>query len=296
MKVLLRDTSPDSEFLQALDRIDPKSFSYTVVPDGVPGRELCLGWHFWLGASRNNQTWVLLACTLDEDFGPQHAVAALLDPPKAHGEAIAEILLRVYVAGRSGDRLDAAALEGIIASVPFPEYRPVGDYLPEAPQDWHNLPAEWMVGFVLSDKACVSQHTFDEYQRDSVGDVLRVVCGPRHDGLLINYTLTAREVVPLLAWDCDWPLSRRGKAPPERREKVQGMLPWEYEADRSLLTIYQHVPGTGFWCAPPYCSKPVVRLRVGGRTREQAIANWHACADVLRRVRKALPEDNQGET
>ena len=43
----------------------------------------------------------------------------------------------------------------------------------------------------------------------------------------------------------NWPLARRGKEAPTQREKVQGDLPWEYETDQSLFSIYQHVSGTG---------------------------------------------------
>ena len=93
--------------------------------------------------------------------------------------------------------------------------------------------------------------TFNEYSHDCVEDVLRVVCGPRHDGILTTYTLAAHEVITLLNWDVDWPLTRRGTTAPEQREKVQGMLPWETEADQSLLSIYQHVSGAGFFgCTP----------------------------------------------
>jgi hypothetical protein len=293
MNVLLRDTSQGSEFSRTLDQIEPESWTYVLAPYDLPGRECCFLQDFWLGHSRNGKTWVLAVMPygVEDDFNPQEcAVAALLDPPKQHVDTIAEILIRVYIAGQSGDLLDTSAIENILAAVHFPVYQGVGHYLPEAPRDWLHLPAELVVGFTLSEGACVSRYTFEEYRRDAIEEVLRVVCGPRQDGILITYSLVAREVVPLLAWDVDWPLSRRGKEPPERREKVQGMLPWEYEADRSLLTIYQHVPGTGFWCAPPYCSKPVARLRVGGRTREAAITNWTTCARALRRLRNQVIE------
>jgi hypothetical protein len=130
--------------------------------------------------------------------------------------------------------------------------------------------------------------------------VLRVICGPRHDGILITYTLAAREVIPLLNWDIDWPLTRRGTAAPERRGKVQGDLPWETETDQSLFSIYQHVPSMGFWGAPSYYGKPVVRLRVGGRSQEEAISNWYQCARALRTMKQNIPVSDplweRGET
>jgi hypothetical protein len=97
-------------------------------------------------------------------------------------------------------------------------------------------------------------------------------------------------VIPLLQWDVDWPLARRGKEVPTRRGKAQGALPWKYEAGQPLLAIYQHLPATGRELTPPCFSKPVVRLRVGGHSREAAIANCHRCARALRELKRDIPE------
>ena len=127
------------------------------------------------------------------------------------------------------------------------------------------------------------------YVRNSVEDALRVLCGPRVEGILIAYTLNVRQVVPLLRWDMDWPLSRRGREVPVKRQLAQGAAPWDFETDRSVLTLYQAFPGRGQW-NPPYFGQPVVRLRVGGRTAEEAVANWYTCALALRRLRNQMIE------
>ena len=289
MRILL--PAQDGDFIEALNQIE--SWNFVVVPYNLPDRDICFKQNLWLGSSRNGRTWLLAAVPfgIDERFDPaETAVAALLDPPKQNEDTIAEILLRIYIAGKEVNRLSKSSSDEILAAVTFPEYRSVASCLPDAPHEWLQLPAELVVGFELSEGACVSRYTFDEYSRDSLEDVLRVACGPRQDGILIDYTLAAREVIPLLSWDVDWPLTRRGTAAPERREKVQGMLPWETETDLSLLTIYQHVPGTGFWLTPPYFSKPVVRLRVGGRSQEEAVSNWYQCARALRAMKRNIPE------
>ena len=289
MRILL-PTSQNDDFLEALNQVE--SWSLVVAPYNLPGSDSCLMMDFWFGASRDGRTWVLAAVPsgIYESFDPaETAVAALLDPPKQNEDTITEILLRIYIAGKEINRLSKSAIDEILAAVTFPKYRPVASYLPEAPQGWLHLPAEFAVSFTLSEGACVGGCTFNEYGRDSLEDVLRVVCGPRQEGILIAYTLATREVVPLLDWDVDWPLARRGTAAPERREKVQGMLPWDAEADQSLLSIYQHVPGTGFRFAPPYYSKHVVRLRVGGRSPDEAVSNWYQCARALRTMRQNIP-------
>ena len=289
MRILL-PTPQNDDFLDALNQVE--SWDFVVASYNLPGRKICFGQDFWLGSSRNGKTWLLAAVPtgIYEGFDPtETAVAALLDPPKQNEDTIADTLFRIYIAGETVDRLSADAIDAILADVQFPEYLPVESYLPESPKDWLHLPTELVVGFTLSEGACVGGGTFNEYSRDSLEDVLRVVCGPRQDGILIAYTLAAREVIPMLSWDVDWPLTRRGTTAPERREKVQGMLPWETEADQSLLSIYQHVSGTSFWGVPPYFSKPIVRLRVGGRSQEEAISNWYQCARALRRLKKDTP-------
>ncbi|MGB7932047.1 MAG: hypothetical protein WCH04_07450 [Gammaproteobacteria bacterium] len=76
---------------------------------------------------------------------------------------------------------------------------------------------------------------------------------------------------------------------PVKRQLAQGAAPWDFETDRSLLTLYQAFPGRGQW-NPPYFGQPVVRLRVGGRTAEEAVANWYTCARALRRLRNQVIE------
>ncbi|MGB7934704.1 MAG: hypothetical protein WCH04_21285 [Gammaproteobacteria bacterium] len=165
----------------------------------------------------------------------------------------------------------------------------VRDYFPEAPREWLDLPAEMTVDVALSDGACVYGGVFTYYARNSVDEALRVLCGPREDGILIAYTLNVRQVVPLLRWDMDWPLSRRGREVPVKRQLAQGAAPWDFETDRSLVNLYQAFSGRGQW-NPPYFGQPVVRLRVGGRTREAAIANWYRCARALRRLKNEVIE------
>ena len=250
----------------------------------------------WLGSSDRGDVWGL-AVYDQSSPGTQRThtwtglaatpvtVALLVDPPKRDPRTIALLLLQVHVeTAKAGDH--RPAIERILAEAKFPDYLSVADFLPEAPKDWLPLPAELMVGFQLSEHACIGEQEFQEYRRNSLVDAIRVVCGRRHDGLLIGYNLVAREVVPLLRWNIDGPLSRRGQDKPTERTAVQGDVPWEQHADSTLLSVYQYMPIRGFALAPPYSGKPVVRLRVGGLTPEAAIENWERCAKQLRLLRK----------
>jgi hypothetical protein len=128
----------------------------------------------------------------------------------------------------------------------------------------------------------------EKFNRDTLQDALQVVCGPRFQSITIGYTPVTKDVVPLLAWEVDWPLVRRGRRlPAQRQAKVQGALPWEEVPNQSLLTIYQSVPSVGmFGMFLHEDAKPVVRLEVAGRTPDEAVANWHRCAKALRLMRK----------
>ncbi len=45
----------------------------------------------------------------------------------------------------------------------------------------------------------------------------------------------------------------------------------------------------------PYFGEPIVRLRVGGRTQEEAISNWHRCAKTLRKWRREFSAQASSE-
>ena len=197
-------------------------------------------------------------------------------------------MIKVYSALNREDDLNSARIDELIASESFPEYQPVSALMPEAPKNWLNLPCELTVRFGLSEGACTYRSLFTEYKRNTISEALRVVCGPRLDGILFHYTLEAREVTPFLLWDVDWPLLRRGKESASEREKIQGGLPWEYDADRTLFEIYQYRGRSSIWKPAPYFGEPSVRLRVGGQTPEDAANNWYVCASVIRKIRSAI--------
>ena len=252
-----------------------------------------LGFDHFIGSSGSGKIWALAVVEIsfvnDDGFCPDEAtVAILIDPPKRHSETIAEILLRVY--SEKDKSLSKKKIEKISGAVKFPEYQAVKEYLPQAPKSWLDLPAEIIVRFSLSEHACVGDSTFEEYSRNTLTDVLKVLFGPRHGGLLIHYSLIVREVTPLVKFDVDWPLLRRGKDVPFPRGKIQGDFPWDEVSDDTLISIYQYIPDVyyGWMPAPPYYGDPVVRLRVGGRSEGEAIANWKMCATALRKIKKEI--------
>jgi hypothetical protein len=255
--------------------------------------EACLLHDHWLGSSRDGRVWALSVCPPAESSSnhaediPKGIVAFLIDPPKRDIGTFASILLRVHVATAEGSA-DSSAIEEIIRSCPFPEYRNVGSYLAEAPTDWLAWPAALCHDLDLSENTAMSEDTFLGYSRDSLEEALRVVCGGRRWGIALHYSLQVQELFPLLPWEVDWPLSRRGTDEPQKRGRVQGSLPWDMVHDRSLLTIYQAVPWVGTFMSIHTFREPVVRLKVAGKTAEEAIGNWQKCAKALRRLRLKL--------
>ena len=146
----------------------------------------------------------------------------LTEPPKNNGDTIGAILFDVHEALRKGNKLKDELIQEIVKSHPFPEYRTVAEYLPVAPKDWLGLPAEMTIGCELSEGACLYREFWDEYHRDSLKDVIATVFSPRVDGLLLNYSLRVRELIPLMPYAVDWPLARRGKDLPYKRKVIQG--------------------------------------------------------------------------
>lgn len=292
MDVILRDSFEKHDLLAALKQGADWDF---IVPSPSSGGRADYDHDYWLGSSSDGQTWFLAVIEWESGgICPDDVVVALTHPPKQNTKSIGEILIRVYSASIRQDRLTSTQIRELADSVEFPEYPQVRHLFPEAPYEWRDLPCELTVGFTLSEGACVTDATFAEYRRDSIVDALQVVCEPRHDGILIHYALQARDVIPFVVWDVDWPLLRRGKEKPYERKKVQRTVPWEAEADTTLFEIYQHLSISGVWqIGPPYFGEPKARLRVGGRTPDTAMINWNLCASAIRKIRQSIVEDHE---
>jgi hypothetical protein len=260
-----------------------------------------LAWDFWLGNSRDGQVWGLFATAVrylddeqEDGLRPDQLVAYLLGPPKRNTQTIGEILLAVHQAFRKNPFLSEHQIQSIIRSIEFPTYRTVGDYLPSSPEEWQQLPAELIVSFELSEGAGVCAGTFDAYRRDSLEEAVAIVYMPRIGGLLLRYSLVARELIPMTPYEVDWPLARRGREHPYKRGKVPGTLPWDRETSTALVILHQHVARRVGWMpTPSYFAKPVVRLTVAGRSQDNAIANWTRVATQLRACR---PHRSEGRT
>lgn len=271
------------QYADMLDRIghDLDDGRYVIVPRALMGHPRLQSRDFWLRSSRRGDAWVLGHTARGGDL--RFVPAALLhDPPRRDGGTIGQILLHAFVACAEDDTLSRAHIDEIVRSLPFPSFRTLASYLPEAPAAWRDLPVTLSVSVGMSEGIALSSTAIDEFEHDSLNDVLDVVCGDRIEGLTLHYTLEAQEVVPLLGWDADWPLARRGRDRPSRRGHVQGTVPWESAPDTTLLEIYQSVPCDASNLAIHLFARHRVRLRVGGRDEAGAIANWHVCARALR--------------
>ncbi|MDZ7752680.1 MAG: hypothetical protein U5S82_13680 [Gammaproteobacteria bacterium] len=240
---------------------------------------------YWLGQSQDGRVWGLAATPSgveEGDYPQPEVLLLLLDPPKHQPGAISSILFRVCFAGKE------ESVEDILCSAPFKSYRSVRDFLPGLPASWLDLPATLSIRFEVSENGGVGPDTFEEYYRNSLAGAMRVLTEERLWGVLVGYSLSVQEVVPFMGWNVDWPLSRRGRDRPTRREKEQGVAPWEREDNSTLFTVYQVTRRVGYGLQPHCCADTSLRLEVGGRTPEEAIENWHQCARLLRRVKRGL--------
>lgn len=283
---------PDDHEFEGLLREQLDSCRLAAAASWVAKADNCIEHEHFVGSSRDGRVWALALTRKDRlhddssELRPDEIVAFLVDPPKRQFDAIAEALFRVHIACSANLPLRIEAREDILCAVQFQGYKRVSTFLPEAPADWLELPAELCVSFELSEGAAVGESKFREYSRDSLEEALRVLLRGRQWGILIAYTLAVREVVPFIPWEVDWPLARKGETVPSKRERTQGVLPWESENDPSLLSIYQSVRRIGM--GTPHCfDEPVLRLRAGGRTPEEAESNWHRCAKALRGLKRA---------
>ncbi len=170
-----------------------------------------------------------------------------------------------------------------------PGARESAHLLPGFPSEWAEWPTEIIVRFTLVEGNCVYRALYDEYARDRMEEAARTLFDPCNRSIFVHYCLqTVEGVVPAYAWYEEHPLRRRGPdGRARKRGAVVGACPFEYEPDRTLLEVWNQPLGV-------YGCRSRFRLRVGGRTREDARRNWVACAKplrlILRDVESAPPE------
>jgi len=289
MRIILGQQCQPAEFFHYMAMIE--EWVCLIRPLGNKRNELALGDsdNLWLGYSRREKICVLKIITDERpDTSDESSVFAfLIDPPQHNAPATSEILLRARKACVEDVNISEESLQIIVDSVPFPEYQKAGEILPGLPSEWAALPAKINVSFKCSDNCSVIPSMYDYFDRASFIEVLKIVNGERHDGVLLHYSLVSCEAAPLLRWDMDCSLARLYKETYKNREKTSSGDSWEIPADQSLLTLYQFLPGVGFSGAPPYYGKPTVRLKVGGLTKEAANTNWRTCATLLRAINRA---------
>ena len=251
-----------------------------------------LGFDYWLGSSQDGSVWALYetACeslSEDDDFAitSEHLVCWLTDPPKRNREVIGTILFQVQTDLHETGALPENRLDEIIESNPFPVFKRVGEMLPDAPKHWRDLTVEIQIAIQMSEGVGVYQALYDEYKRDSLEDVVETVFKPRDPGFLFHYSLKTTETTPLTPYEVDWPFSRKGSQVPYKRGKVTRDTPWSQETNTTLIKVYQWAPRYGMWGLASFYSKPIVRLVVAGQTPQDSIANWHAAAKVLRKMK-----------
>jgi hypothetical protein len=127
------------------------------------------------------------------------------------------------------------------------QVRPAGDLLPGIPAQWASLPTELVVNFHLTESGCMTAAMVAEYRRTSIETAMGALLSCHLYFVLLRYTVMVRGASPMLGWELDASLARIGQAKPKQRRKVQGVHPWEWQADDSLIEIYQHSPLVGFW-------------------------------------------------
>ncbi|MCP5143204.1 MAG: hypothetical protein H6978_00105 [Gammaproteobacteria bacterium] len=266
------------------DRI--KCWEHHPVPRALRGRDRLLCHDYWLGYSANGRDWLLGRSRrndyteADEAYGPTDIIAGLRCPPRRNEETILRLLLGLEVTRLETGRIRAGDIARLVAETPFPVYRPLQHCFPQGPEAWHELPVELVVGFRVSEGACIQGGLFYAFRRDSLADAMAVLAGPRQDGVLIHYSLVVREVIPLLTCVADWPLARRGGDPVRRYAASRCVR------ERVLLTLRQQTrQSSGMFGGPRYFSPTTLWLSVSGFDERAALSHWYHCAQALRRLR-----------
>lgn len=169
--------------------------------------------------------------------------------------------------------------------------------LPGLPAEWASWPVSIEVAFTLTPNTCVYEELYREFHADNLEQALSLLFADRNGSAFVHYRFHGDGVIPAYEWYVSWPLARQGKAPYEgryigsaltfqclerglaRRSFVEGPAPWDRNPDDTIFEIWNEPTNV-------YGSRHTFMLRVGGRTSETAIANWHKCAIAIRKFRR----------
>ncbi len=150
------------------------------------------------------------------------------------------------------------------------------DFVP--PKEWSEWPTRWELAFDLSNGGSVTQEDYSRFRAESLREVAQYLFDPVFRRRLLRYSLKTDGVLPAYEYDAEWSLLRRGSTGGvHRRGPEQRTKPWDYGADTTLLEV---------WRQPlkRFTSESRIWLRAGGRSEKDAIRNWFASAQLLRKM------------
>jgi len=143
---------------------------------------------------------------------------------------------------------------------------------------FHSRASFWASGTGgLTENGCVSSAFYEEYDALNVEEATDKLFAPENEGILARYRIHTEEIASPYRWNVSWPLFRRGSEKGiVKRGKRQGAVPWYWYDDDTLFEI---------WNKPldSYGFKTRFMLTVGGRTKEEAVENWHLLVKPLRK-------------
>ena len=153
---------------------------------------------------------------------------------------------------------------------------------PETPHAWQHWPVGVEVFFTLTGYNCVGGEFFEQYQRDTCQAIADTLFHPSNRRVFAGYRVYADGFVPAFQWYVTWPVMRRGGGEGlTRRAAMGGAAPWDRLSDDTLLEVSNQPAGADG-------RRQVYTLRVGGRTKSEAVENWHCCVVPFRKRLKAV--------
>lgn len=144
----------------------------------------------------------------------------------------------------------------------------------KVPDEWLDWPCHVEVAYTPIGSDFYEE---EEYDALNVEEATNKLFAPGNEEILAGYRIHTVGIASPYRWNVSWPLFRRGNEKGiVKREKRQGAVPWYWYDDDTLFEI---------WNKPldSYGFKTRFMLTVGGRTKEEAVENWHLLVKPLRK-------------
>ena len=145
------------------------------------------------------------------------------------------------------------------------------------PPNWRTLESEIELSFHLKENEGVYGRLYYEFKEHDLDGVIKRLSNKYNWDIGLIYNLKHSNYYPRFTHFVEMPLKRKSQNPTlEKTDVVEKGYPWEEELTPTILQLRLDRVN--------YFSPPIIRMKVGGISYEEAMESWNICSIPLRKM------------